>query len=168
MENLKFFISLSMLIAVSFLISSASPNFGGVWTGAENFTLENARESIVVGQIKDGNPAITRKPALQKALNNHYKDQRKVIELKISIVDNDAFLVATTKEKNGSTFEIAFELERKGLNLQATRAASETCSGCSHCAFAVGGGCVCLAESGDCNHSTTRDSLVDILETQNF
>lgn len=36
-----------MLIAASFLISAASPNFGSIWTGAENFTRENAAESIV-------------------------------------------------------------------------------------------------------------------------
>lgn len=47
MENLKFFISLSMLIVVMFIISAASPNFGSIWISAESFIRENAAESIV-------------------------------------------------------------------------------------------------------------------------
>lgn len=87
--------------------------------------------------------------------------------LRIVVNANDFFLVATAKEKEGSSSEIAYKLDRNGINLEATTAASETCSGCSHCAFATEGGCVCV-EDGSCTHSTTTDSLMDILETEGF
>lgn len=88
-------------------------------------------------------------------------------DMRISSNANDFFLVLTAKEKDGSTSEIAYELVLNGINLEATTAASETCSGCSHCAFATEGGCVCI-EEGSCTHSTTRDSLMDILENEGF
>lgn len=168
MKNLKLFFSLLMLIAASVVLSSSISFTDINRIDNESFNMKKNAESIVIGQIRNGNPVIARKAALQKALNNHYKGQTKVTELKISVIDKEAFLIATAKEKGGSTIEIAFPLEKKDLNLEAISAASETCSGCSHCAFAIGGGCECLAETGECSHSTTRDSLLDILETQNF
>ena len=168
MKNLKSFFSLLfILIAASVLFSSVTPIFASKVNGKINLKTEISEESIVIGHIRDNKPVIAKKTALQKALNNHYKEKGKVTDLRIARNDNKVFLVATAKEKNGNTIEIAYQLERNGNILGATNAASNTCSGCSHCAFKTGGGCDCV-EDGACTHSTTQDSLMDILGTQNF
>ena len=101
MKNLKSFFSLLfILIAASVLFSSVTPIFASKVNGKINLKTEISEESIVIGHIRDNKPVIAKKTALQKALNNHYKEKGKVTDLRIARNDNKVFLVATAKEKN--------------------------------------------------------------------
>lgn len=130
--------------------------------------LNDNPKSYVVGQMKDGTAVLNKKPGLLKALRKHYNESLKINDVRIMETHQGAYLIATAKEKNGQIIEISFQLLKKGNKFHSTMAASESCSGCIHCAFAQGGGCVCV-DDGSCIHTTTKDSnLNKILETQSF
>ncbi len=133
-----------------------------------NSPLIDNPKSYVVGQMKGETAVLNKKPALLKALRNHYNASLKIHDVRIMETHQGAYLIATAKEKNGQITEISFQLLKKGNKFHSTMAASESCSGCSHCAFAQGGGCTCV-DDGSCIHTTTKDSnLNKILETQSF
>lgn len=167
MKNFTSFILALVSIPLMVVIfSSVGYEIGGTHRD-ERLSWQGKMEPYVVGEIRNDKPEIVQMPRLKKIFKSYFKGKRRLTDLRIASDANDFFLVLTAKEKDGSTSEIAYKLTRKGINLEATTAASETCSGCSHCAFATEGGCVCV-EEGSCTHSTTRDSLVDILETEGY
>ncbi|WP_162340193.1 hypothetical protein [Cyclobacterium salsum] len=168
MKNLTLFIfPLVSVLLMAVIFSSVGYEIGLSTPGDERLSGHEKMATYVVGKVRNEKAEIVQSPRLKKALKSHFEGKRMLTDLRIASDANDFFLVLTAKEKDGSTSEIAYELVRKGINLEATAAASETCSGCSHCAFATEGGCVCV-EEGSCTHSTTRDSLMDILETEGF
>lgn len=168
MKNLILFISpLIPVLLMAVIFSSVGYEIGLGSRSDDRLPAQEKIVNYVIGKVRNGKPEIVRRARLQKALKSHFKGKRMLTDLRIASNANDFFLVVTAKEEGGSIGEIAYELVRKGMNLESTTAASETCSGCSHCAFATEGGCVCV-EEGSCTHSTTRDSLMDILETEGF
>lgn len=129
MKNLILFISpLILVLLMAVIFSSFGYEMGARSQSDENLLGQKKIENYVIGKVRNDKPEIVRKPALKKALNSHYKGKRKLTDLRIAVNANDFFLVVTAIEKDGSTSEIAYELIRKGINLEATTAASETCS----------------------------------------
>jgi hypothetical protein len=167
---MKFSITLFIMVFSIILAGMTSTlNASVVSNTDQESTEENLTDPkpSVVGQLKGGKAVFTKKKALLKALNDHYQGVLQVIDLRFTLNDDKPLMIATAKQKNGDKMEIGFRLAKNGDQLLSTNANSESCSGCSHCAFATGGGCDCV-DNGSCNHTTTKEtsSLSQILETQ--